>query len=571
MAAASNFVIQGVLYDDVIIYAARSNQGFAFGTSNNSNMLLRIDSNGNVGVGKSNPGFRMDVAGDLNFSGTLRQGGVPYVGSQWSNTGSNVFLLGSNVGIGVSNAGAQLHVACNLRVDGSLQMGGYAGFGGVDLMYGSAFSNAGGVVLSATGVPGYSNLVWGASGSNGTMFSIMSNTSNDIFRWVSGAGSNEVMRLNGLGRLGLGTAAPVTLLHAVSNAYTLQFPANQASCPLSLYCSTGTTGSILFGKSNSANNCATIQYSHNSDGHTSNFIGIGLYGVDNRLCINAQGNVGVGLSNPAYGLDVLGTSRQYTSSTGGVLLGNTTSNVDTDAVVQLAGVTSTRAVMATYQGGLTGQAHMVFNNPSGRVGSISTSNNALIVSGSTASMYLSSNVSVSNLQVTSFLSMPMYYGVSNIYNTGYSASNADWDVYLAGFINGVVQQNTGDFSFGSVSGPTTWTVPYNGWYEVKATFYEGTQVSCGSANTVNHFQLRIKKNGNMVTYYGWNLISQGTTVTISAPGTATAVLQMATTDTLSIDFFAQGYYQYARWNKGLNAYVYTPKWPTLSVRLLNQT
>jgi hypothetical protein len=77
---------------------------------NGSANLLTL-SNNNFGVGTMAPAFKLDVGGDINFTGNLRQGGALYVGSQWSNSGTNVFLLNSNVGIGLSNPSARLHVS----------------------------------------------------------------------------------------------------------------------------------------------------------------------------------------------------------------------------------------------------------------------------------------------------------------------------------------------------------------------------------------------------------------------------------------------------------------------------
>jgi hypothetical protein len=98
-------------------------------------------------------------------------------------------------------------------------------------------------------------------------------------------------------------------LNASSGTYALSFPANQAGCSLSLYNSTGTTGAILFGKTNSANNCGTIGYVHAGDGFGTNYLGFGTYGTDNTLNVVANGRVGVGTTSPAYRLDVNGTAR----------------------------------------------------------------------------------------------------------------------------------------------------------------------------------------------------------------------------------------------------------------------
>ena len=181
------------------------------------------------------------------------------------------------------------------------------------------------------------------------------------------------------------------------------------------------------------------------------------------------------------------------------------------------------------------------------------------------------SVSISNLTVTGGLTAPFYYGASNMYATYWAASNSDWDIYQGGLYG--FNFYMGDFAFGSSSGPSTWGVPYNGYYEVKATFYAGTTFGCGSGNTNNSFQLIIKKNGtrgaytNVIGYYGYNLVTQGTTMQISSDGVATAVVYLTTTDTVSVDVYYPGYYFWIKWSKGTLA---SPKWPTLSVRLLQQ-
>jgi hypothetical protein len=76
-----------------------------------------------LGIGNSNPGYPLDVTGDLNFTGILRKNGAPYIGSQWSNNSSNVFLLGSNVGIGTSTPSYPLDVTGNINCSGNISAG----------------------------------------------------------------------------------------------------------------------------------------------------------------------------------------------------------------------------------------------------------------------------------------------------------------------------------------------------------------------------------------------------------------------------------------------------------------
>jgi len=74
----------------------------------------------NVGIGNSNPLYRLDVIGDINFTGTLRSNGVPFAGAggggQWNSNNSNVFVgATSNVGIQTTTPAYPLDVAGSIR------------------------------------------------------------------------------------------------------------------------------------------------------------------------------------------------------------------------------------------------------------------------------------------------------------------------------------------------------------------------------------------------------------------------------------------------------------------------
>ena len=76
----------------------------------------------NVGIANSNPLFQLDINGDVNFTGILRQGGQPYINSQWSTgTSSNyIFITQCNVSIGSSNPSEQLDILKNTKVGSNL-------------------------------------------------------------------------------------------------------------------------------------------------------------------------------------------------------------------------------------------------------------------------------------------------------------------------------------------------------------------------------------------------------------------------------------------------------------------
>jgi hypothetical protein len=80
-------------------------------TSGGGTTNLTATSGGNVGINKTVPAFTLDVNGDLNFAGTLYQGGVAYAGSPWTTNGSDIYYTTGDVGIGTASPSAPLHVA----------------------------------------------------------------------------------------------------------------------------------------------------------------------------------------------------------------------------------------------------------------------------------------------------------------------------------------------------------------------------------------------------------------------------------------------------------------------------
>ncbi|MHC1704565.1 MAG: beta strand repeat-containing protein [Tenuifilaceae bacterium] len=73
---------------------------------------------GRIGLGTNSPGYKLDVAGDINIIGaySFKINGVPVATtgtSQWSNSGSNIYFNTGNVGIGTSSPSQKLQVVGN--------------------------------------------------------------------------------------------------------------------------------------------------------------------------------------------------------------------------------------------------------------------------------------------------------------------------------------------------------------------------------------------------------------------------------------------------------------------------
>ena len=118
-AVSSNLSVSGNVYVSnavqttnvlaSVVNAATMNTTTIYGTSS-----------GYLGINKSSPAFTLDVGGNINFSGSLYQGGTLYIGSQWTTGTGNIYYV-SNVGIGTSAVSSNLSVSGNVYVSNGVQ------------------------------------------------------------------------------------------------------------------------------------------------------------------------------------------------------------------------------------------------------------------------------------------------------------------------------------------------------------------------------------------------------------------------------------------------------------------
>ena len=88
------------------------------GSSSNIHLAVSGDK---VGIGVLDPGYKLDVNGDINISSgsTLRVGGTPAVFSNWSVNGSDIYRSSGNVGIGVTIPEVPFNVVGNNALSGN--------------------------------------------------------------------------------------------------------------------------------------------------------------------------------------------------------------------------------------------------------------------------------------------------------------------------------------------------------------------------------------------------------------------------------------------------------------------
>ena len=119
---------------------------------------------------------------------------------------------------------------------------------------------------------------------------------------TTGADPTLAMTINPTQQVGIGIA-PSYKFH-VDNTSTSGINAVIQASTITA----GSTTSMILGKALSTNNSATIVWNHVGEGLATNYLGLGYYGGNNKLCLTASGNVGVGVTNPGDLLHILGTS-----------------------------------------------------------------------------------------------------------------------------------------------------------------------------------------------------------------------------------------------------------------------
>jgi hypothetical protein len=77
-----------------------------------------------IGIAKTSPAYAIDIVGDINFTGSIFKNGGVYSGSSvWDTNGTNVFYTQGNLGIGTTNPSKTLHIAGDAIITTGLTTG----------------------------------------------------------------------------------------------------------------------------------------------------------------------------------------------------------------------------------------------------------------------------------------------------------------------------------------------------------------------------------------------------------------------------------------------------------------
>lgn len=311
------------------LYTDSSAADFVFGHGSSTNFTerMRIEGTGNVGIGTSTPGTKLDVVGTGRFTGFQLTGNGAAAGrilssnaqglaswvappaAPWAVNGSNISFNGGNVGIGTTTPSAPLSFAQTT--------GAKLNF------YGSATTQYG------IGI-----------GPGQMQYYTDTNISDHVFGYFTGGSFTERARINSAGT-GIFNGELVVLGGAVRKGGV-----PTATSDLGLY--SLNSGAWLRLVSNNA----PIQFFTNST------VGASAAPAANTaaMTVSPNGNVGIGISSPLSKLNVVGTIR-YASEVNPALAN--TFEITSGSAIDLFGNTD------IYMNSRGGRKHILLNADAG--------------------------------------------------------------------------------------------------------------------------------------------------------------------------------------------------------------
>jgi hypothetical protein len=363
--------------DDILIHPQYATQKILLGTTNSQISSITVTSNA-IGILNSSPAYTLDVQGDINFTGSFFENGTPYIGSQWSNSDSNVFLLSSNVGIGKSNpmtaldvtgtvtattfAGATINSLTNLgayssntanfgsntavAASNSARFGSNTAVSGCNAAMWSSnnlLNKAGGTITGSLDVTGttraFGALELGPTAMRISTYSLqLGSGTSQIGKLVFNGGSNMCMKV-----IVTTNRTTVTGENALYEEYEVVWNGVSGVTPqITTAKQFQQAQSVGAGVNagqwyyDSATNVLTLCHVRNlTHFYLMSYECIGLYPnatanndtsmpagsmLTPAFIVDRNRNVGIGLSNPAYQLDVTGTARATTGIVGNIVL-----------------------------------------------------------------------------------------------------------------------------------------------------------------------------------------------------------------------------------------------------------
>ena len=268
----------------------------------------------NVGIGVA-PSHKLDVAGDINFTGSLLQNGSAFQGSKWSTSGSDIYRSSGNVGIGTNSPGAPLQITASgdTKTTGTPASNGLYVYNPTN----SANQDACIAVRVAGSSAGDPFVSFDVANDAGWCMGIDNSDSNKFKfcnNWYD-LNQDAKMTIDTSGNVGIGTTSPTARLDVEYNQGTLSsynYSTTSTWHGKGLRLAGGSnSGGFLYG--HDINHSIFLRQSpfstndHNAYcnvGYHAFYTGGHIQNQTERLRITSDGKVGIGTTNPTHQLHI---------------------------------------------------------------------------------------------------------------------------------------------------------------------------------------------------------------------------------------------------------------------------
>src|SRR3989338_7947154 len=285
---------------------------------------MRIDKNGNVGIGTPSPAYKLDVqGGQINASGGFciagdcRANWGAVGGGYWTASGNNIYNNNSgNVGIGTTAPVSGTVGSKTLQLGNNIVVQNIVGDAAGQAMFANnAYYDGTWKYINSASAEAIRIMDVGGAGNGGISFHVAAagTAGATLSNWDT---TDIRMRITNSGNVGIGTTSPGAKLHVYGD---MQLYAGSSGNSSKLYfgSETGTAAKAIF-----MENWWMVIQPHRNEGLKiravdasgnqqllAQFNGDANAAASQIWLAPTGGNVGIGTTSPAYALDVVGSIR----------------------------------------------------------------------------------------------------------------------------------------------------------------------------------------------------------------------------------------------------------------------
>lgn len=338
LADGGQWNIIGALNQSLGIYASPNNlgEGIIFSTDNGTTAEMFIQDGGNVGIGTTTPGAKLEVNGNIKYNGDIfptTAGRASILNETPTSTNPNIVPSNSSLATGLGGDNGNLALIINSTPAVYVNSSGNVGIGttsptqtlevkGVDssvvqaifqATVGTGVAYNGGIQLG-NGTGNQNSKIYHNSSGDNTLTFVSSYSSGTGNKFVFAPGGTERVRFQQNGNVGIGTSSPVARLDLYSSNGTIAFKTYTSTTNYTEHTYSKEAGFFI----DSYQSVAGSPYTKTTDLIANADAGansqLRLFTATNggnpaeRMRITAAGNVGIGTTSPSALLNVVGTA-----------------------------------------------------------------------------------------------------------------------------------------------------------------------------------------------------------------------------------------------------------------------